>query len=97
MEDQELSRGAWGLRFFREGDGSELCIVIRATGAAVRNMSAGGALTGGGEGSSSCLNYIAPPLTISNALAQFDVQTSGFRATLRHSEHRDADRRRSEI
>ena len=26
-------------------------------------------------------------LTISNALAQFDVQTSGFRATLRHSEH----------
>jgi len=48
------------------------------TGGAVRNMSAGSALPGGGEGSSSCPNYTAPPLTISNGLAQFDVQNIRF-------------------
>jgi hypothetical protein len=48
------------------------------TGGAVRNMSAGSALPGGGEGPSSCPNYTAPPLTISNGLAQFDVQNIRF-------------------
>ena len=37
------------------------------------NMSAGSALPSGGEGSSSCPNYAAPNLTISNGLAQLDV------------------------
>jgi len=41
-------------------------------------MSAGSALPGGGEGSSSCPNYTAPPLTIANGLAQFDVQHIRF-------------------
>jgi len=47
-------------------------------GGQVHNMSAGSALPGGGEGSSSCPNYTAPPLTISNGLAQFDVQNIRF-------------------
>ena len=47
-------------------------------GGTVHNMSAGSALPGGGEGSSSCPNYAAPPLTISNGLAQFDVQNIRF-------------------
>ena len=47
-------------------------------GGPVHNMSAGNALPAGGEGSSSCPHYAAPPLTISNGLAQFDVQTIRF-------------------
>jgi hypothetical protein len=47
-------------------------------GGAVQNMSKGSALPGGGEGSASCPNYTAPPLTISNGLAQFDVQNIRF-------------------
>ena len=42
-------------------------------GGPVSNMSAGSALPSGGEGSSSCPNYAAPNLTISNGLAQLDV------------------------
>jgi len=42
-------------------------------GGAVSNMSAGSALPSGGEGLSSCPNYAAPNLTISNGLAQLDV------------------------
>jgi hypothetical protein len=48
------------------------------TGGPVVNMSAGSALPGGGEGSSRCPHYDAPPLTISNGLAQFDVQNIRF-------------------
>ena len=48
------------------------------TGGLVHNMSAGSALPGAGEGSASCPNYAAPPLTISNGLAQFDVQNIRF-------------------
>jgi hypothetical protein len=44
----------------------------------VRNMSAGSALPGGGEGSSSCPNYSASPVVISNGLAQFDVLNIRF-------------------
>ena len=47
-------------------------------GGPVHNMSAGSALPGGGEGSSSCPNYAAPPLTIFNGLAQLDVQNIRF-------------------
>ena len=36
-------------------------------------LSAGSALPAGGEGFSSCPNYAAPNLTISNGLAQLDV------------------------
>ena len=42
-------------------------------GGPVSNMSAGSALPAGGEGFSSCPNYAAPNLTISNGLAQLDV------------------------
>jgi hypothetical protein len=42
-------------------------------GGPVNNMSAGNALSAGGEGSSSCPNYAAPNLTISNGVAQLDV------------------------
>jgi hypothetical protein len=48
------------------------------TGGAVTNISAGSALPGGGESSSSCPHYAAPPLIISNGLAQFDVQNIRF-------------------
>jgi len=42
-------------------------------GGLVSNMSAGSALPAAGEGYSSCPNYAAPNLTISNGLAQLDV------------------------
>src|SRR5262249_26696409 len=42
-------------------------------GGQVSNMSVGSALPSGGEGFSSCPNYAAPNLTISNGLAQLDV------------------------
>jgi hypothetical protein len=45
---------------------------------AVRNMSAGSALPGGGEGFSSCPNYTASPVVISGGLAQFDVLNIRF-------------------
>jgi hypothetical protein len=48
------------------------------TGGLVHNMSAGSALPNASEGSASCPNYAAPPLTISNGLAQFDVQNIRF-------------------
>jgi len=44
----------------------------------VQNMSKGSALPGAGEGSSSCPNYTASPLVISNGLAQFDVLNIRF-------------------
>ena len=47
-------------------------------GGAVSNMSAGSALPAGGEGVSSCPNYAAPNLTISNGLAQLDVINVSF-------------------
>jgi hypothetical protein len=47
-------------------------------GGPVHNMSAGSALPAGGEGYSTCPHYDAPPLTISNGLAQFDVQNIRF-------------------
>lgn len=48
------------------------------TGGEVRNMSKGSALQGAGEGSATCPQYAAPPLTISNGLAQLDVQNIRF-------------------
>jgi hypothetical protein len=54
------------------------------TGGSVRNMSAGSALPGGGEGYSTCPHYDAPLLTASHSST---CKTSGFRATLRHREH----------
>ncbi len=47
-------------------------------GGEVHNMSKGSALQGAGEGSATCPQYAAPPLTISNGLAQFDVQNIRF-------------------
>jgi len=47
-------------------------------GGPVSNMSAGGALPAGREGYSSCPNYTAPNLTISNGLAQLDVLNIRF-------------------
>src|SRR5215831_8210426 len=44
----------------------------------VSNMSAGNALPAGGEGFSSCPNFAAPNLTISNGLAQLDVLNVKF-------------------
>lgn len=47
-------------------------------GGPVTNMSKGNALPGVGESTSNCPHYAAPPLTISNGLAQFDVQNIRF-------------------
>ena len=47
-------------------------------GGPVQNMSAGSALPNGGQGVSSCTHYAAPPLSISNGLAQFDVENIRF-------------------
>ena len=45
---------------------------------AVRNVSKGNALPGGGENVSDCPNYTASPIVISNGLAQFDVLNIRF-------------------
>jgi len=48
-------------------------------GGPVTNMSAGNALPSGGEGFSSCPNYAAPNLTISNGLGQLDLPNLNLR------------------
>src|SRR5215469_4017020 len=45
---------------------------------AAQNISRGNALPGGGENFSTCPNYTASPLVISNGLAQFDVLNIRF-------------------
>jgi hypothetical protein len=48
-------------------------------GVAIEDVSAAGALAEGGDGLSSCVNYGAPPvLTISNGLAQLQVDGIAF-------------------
>ncbi len=65
---------------YAEGSAANTSTAFDGTwiGGPVHNMSAGSALPGGGEGSSRCPHYAAPPLTISNGLAQFDVQNIRF-------------------
>src|SRR5215467_2011822 len=48
-------------------------------GGPVTNMSAGNALPSGGEGFSSCPNYAAPNLIISNGLGQLDLPSLNLR------------------
>ena len=63
---------------YAAGSAANTTTVFDGTYSGVQNMSKGSALPGPGEGSSSCPNYTASPLVISNGLAQFDVLNIRF-------------------